>query len=49
MKHGAKKGAGGGHGVPGGGRRNKNTGGCKKSGPGHGQGGGGGGGRNRKG
>jgi len=40
MKPGSKRGAGKGKGMPGGGRRNKNTGGCKKGGPGGGKGGG---------
>ena len=43
-KDGTKKGKG----VPGGGRKNKNTGGCKAGGPGKGQGGGRGSGANRK-
>ena len=47
--YGRKGGAGSGEGMPGGGRRNINRGGCKKGGPGHGKGGGRGGGRNRKG
>jgi len=42
MKYGAKKGAGKGVGMPGGGRRNQNTGVCSKGGPGYGLGGGGG-------
>lgn len=46
-KYGQKKGAGGGRGLPGGGRRNINTKPCPKGGPGKGQGGGRGGGKNR--
>jgi len=46
-KYGAKKGAGGGKGMPGGGRRNKHSGPCKLGGPGFGMGGGRGKGRNR--
>ncbi len=38
--YGAKRGAGKGIGRAGGGRRNKNTGGCKLGGPGYGKGGG---------
>lgn len=45
---GEKKGAGKGRGMPGGGRRNQNTEGCKKGGPGHGRGGGQGKGTGRK-
>ena len=40
MAYGTKNGAGKGNGRPGGGRRNKNTGGCSKGGPGYGKGGG---------
>ena len=49
MAYGTKKGAGGGKGMPDGGRRNKNTGGCSKGGPGGGKGGGRGKGSGRKG
>jgi len=49
FKPGSKDGHGGGKGVPGGGGRNKNTGGCSKGGPGGGQGGGQGKGTGRKG
>ena len=48
-RYGAKKGVGKGEGMAGGGRRNRNTGGCSQSGPGFGRGGGRGGGRNRQG
>lgn len=48
MARGTKDGGGGGKGRPGGGRRNKNTGPCKKGGSGGGRGGGKGGGRGRK-
>jgi len=48
VKYGAKSGAGKGIGRPGGGGRNKNTGGCKSGGPGHAQGGGRGKGTGRK-
>ena len=44
---GVKDGRGKGKGMPGGGRRNRNRGGCVTGGPGFGQGGGRGGGRNR--
>jgi len=42
-----RDGRGKGRGMPGGGRRGRNTGPCKKGGPGHGRGGGRGGGRGR--
>lgn len=48
MARGTKKGGGKGTGRPGGIRRNKNTGPCKKGGPGGGRGGGKGGGSGRK-
>lgn len=48
MTYGVKKGVGNGKGMPGGGRRNKNTGGCKLGGPGRGLGGGRGSGKGRK-
>lgn len=38
--YGRRSGLGKGIGLPGGGRRNKNTGGCSKGGPGHSKGGG---------
>lgn len=44
-----KNGEGGGVGMPGGRRQGRNTGGCKKDGPGQGRGGGQGAGKNRKG
>jgi len=47
-KYGVKRGAGKGVGMPGGGRRNKNVGGCTRGGPGGGRGGGRGGGGGRK-
>lgn len=49
MAYGKKDGSGKGVGRAGGGRRNKNTGGCKKGGPGGGRGGGRGRGTGRKG
>jgi len=49
MAYGRKSGAGKGRGVKGGGRRNKNTGGCKRGGPGRGLGKGRGSGQGRKG
>ena len=47
-KYGSKSGQGKGSGVFGGGRRNTNTGGCSKGGPGGGKGGGRGSGTGRK-
>lgn len=49
MRYGEKKGVGKGKGMPGGGRRNINKGGCKLGGPGKGLGKGRGSGRGRKG
>lgn len=49
MAYGAKKGAGKGRGMEGGGGRNRNTGGCSKGGSGGGKGGGRGKGTGRKG
>lgn len=49
MAYGQKKGVGKGRGISGGGRRNENTGGCSKGGPGYGRGGGRGKGTGRKG